>query len=80
MLDVLGVEGLVPHQCQDPTGGADHNVGAVAVEHLLVLLDADASKEHRGLDVVKVLAETLVLFVDLKSQLPVMDKRRVKKR
>ena len=41
---------------------------AVVLEHLLIFLDADATKEDRDLDVVKVLAETLVLLVDLKCQ------------
>ena len=71
MLDVLGVEGLVLHQSQDATGGPDHDVRAVVLQGLLVLLDADTTKEHRDLDVVKVLAESLVLLVDLEGQLPV---------
>ena len=44
---------------------------AVVLEHLLIFLDADATKEDRDLDVVKVLAEALVLLVDLKCQLSV---------
>ena len=71
MLDVLGVEGLVLHQSQDATRGPDHDVRAVVLQGLLVLLDADTTKEHGDLDVVKVLAESLVLFVDLEGQLPV---------
>ena len=70
MLEVLGVEGLVSNQGQDATGGAHHNVGAVVLQRLLVLLDGDATKEHRNLDIVEVLAKSLILLVDLKCQFP----------
>ena len=70
VLDVLGVEGLVLDQGQDSSGGTDHDVRAVVLQHLLILLDADTTKEDRDLDVVKVLTETLVLLVDLEGQLP----------
>ena len=69
MLDVLEVEGLVPAERQDPPRCAHHDVRAVGLHHLLVLLDADPSKEHGRLDVVEVLAEPLVLLVDLERQL-----------
>lgn len=69
MLDVLEVEGLVPAERQDPPGCAHHDVWAVGLHHLLILLDADPSKEHRRLDVVEVLAKPLVLLVDLECQL-----------
>ena len=70
MLDVLGVEGLVLDQGQDSPRGTHHDVRAVVLQHLLVLLDADTTKEDRDLDVVKVLAESLVLLVNLEGQLP----------
>ena len=70
VLDVLGVECLVLDQHQDPPWGTDHDVRAVVLQHLLVLLDADTTKEDRDLDIVKVLAETLVLLVNLEGQLP----------
>ena len=70
VLDVLGVEGLVLDKGQDSSRGTDHDVGAVVLQHLLILLDADTTKEDGDLDVVKVLAETLVLLVNLEGQLP----------
>ena len=72
MLYMLGVERLVLDKSQDATRSADDNVRAVVFEYLLVLLYADTTKEDGHLDVVKVLAEPLVLFVDLESQLPTM--------
>ena len=72
MLDVLSVEGLVLDQRQDTSGGTDHNVRAVVLQHLFILLNADTTKEDGDFDVVKVLAETLILFVDLEGQLPRM--------
>ena len=80
VLDVLEVEGLVSHQRQDAPGRAHHNVGTVGLEGLLVLLDGEPSKEHAHLHVVKVLAETLVLLVDLKRQLPGAGKKTNMKR
>ena len=70
MLDVLGVEGLVLDEGQDSSRSTDHNVWTVILQHVLVLLDTYTTKEDGDLDVVKVLAETLVLFVDLEGQLP----------
>ena len=70
VLDVLGVERLVLDQGQDPPRGTHHDVRAVVLQHLLVLLDADTTKEDGDLDVVKVLAETLVLLINLEGQLP----------
>ena len=69
MLDVLQVEGLVTAEGQDATGSPHHNVRAVALQHLLILLDADPTKEHGRLDVVEILTEPLVLLVDLERQL-----------
>lgn len=70
MLDVFEVECLVPDECQDPAWGTHHDVRAVGLHHLLILLDADAPEEHGRLDVVEVLAESLILLVDLEGQLP----------
>ena len=70
VLDVLEVEGLVSAEGQDAARCPHHDVGAVALHRLLILLDADPSKEHRRLDGVKVLTEPLVLLVDLERQLP----------
>ena len=72
MLDVFGVERLILDQSQDATGGTDHDVGAVVLEHLLILLYTDATEKDGDLDVVEVLAESLVLLVDLESQLSEM--------
>ena len=49
MLQVLEVELLAPHQRQDPAGGADHDVRAVGLEHLLVFGDRQAAEKHSGL-------------------------------
>ena len=72
VLYVLGVERLVLDKSQDAARSADDNVGAVVLQHFLVLLYTDTTKEDGHLDVVKVLAEPLVLFVDLEGQLPAM--------
>jgi hypothetical protein len=45
-------------------------VRAIVLQDLLILLDADATKEDRDFDIVEVLAEMLVLLVDLEGQLP----------
>lgn len=55
MLQVLGVEGFVPNQRQDPPGSAHNNVGAVVLQGLLILLDRDPTKENCDLDILKVL-------------------------
>ena len=70
VLYVLGVERLVLDESKDAARSANNDVGAVVLEHFLILLYAYTTKEDRHLDVVKVLAEPLVLFVNLESQLP----------
>ena len=70
MLDVLGVERLVLHKGKDAAGRTDHDVRAVVLQGLLILLDANTSKEDGDFDVVKVLAESLILLVYLEGQLP----------
>lgn len=74
MLQVLCVEGLVPNQRQHPPRCAHHNVRAVVLQCLLILLDGNAAKENRDFDVVKILAEPLVLLVNLKGQFPTQRK------
>lgn len=49
MLDVLQVELLASDQSKDPSGGADHNVGAVGLEHLLVLGDGETAEKYADL-------------------------------
>lgn len=78
MLDVLQVEGLVPTESQDAARSPDHNVRAVVLHHLLILLDADPAKENSRLCVVEVFAEPLILLVDLEGQLPVVKVDREK--
>ena len=76
MLRVLEVECPVPHQCQDPPRSAHHDVRTtVPLQRLLVLLDAHTTKEYRDTNVVKVFAESLILFVDLKRQLSTQTER-----
>ena len=71
VLDVFQVEGLLPDQSQDSSWCAHHNVGAVAMQGLLILLDVDASKEYSNLYIITILRKTLILLINLKSQLPV---------
>ena len=75
MLHVFQVEGLLPDQSQDSSWRAHHNVGAVAAQGLLILLDVDASKEHSNLHIITILRKTLILLINLKSQLPVVDEQ-----
>ena len=49
MLEIFQVELLAANESQDPTGSADHDVGAVALQHLLVLRDGEAAEEHGAL-------------------------------
>ena len=77
---MLCVECLVLDQSQDAAGSSNNNVRAVVLQNLLVLLNADATKEDRNFDVVKVLAESLVLFVDLKCQLSGMCEKHTQNR
>ena len=49
MLEVLEVQLLGADEGEDPAGGADHDVGAVALEHRLVLGDGQATEEHGAL-------------------------------
>ena len=69
MFDVLQVEGLVPAERHDPARSAHHYVGAAALHHLFILLDADPTEEHGCLHRVEILTETLILLVDLKGKL-----------
>ena len=81
MLRILEVECPVPHQCQDPPRSAHHNVRTtVPFQRLLILLDAHPTKEYRDTNVVKVFAESLILFVDLKRQLSTSINRENKTR
>ena len=64
------VEGLLPDQSQDSAWRAHHNVGAIGAQGLLILLDIDASKEHSNLHIITILRKTLILLINLKSQLP----------
>lgn len=69
MFDVLEVEAAVSTEGQDPARCSHDNVGAVALKGLLVLLDADSTKEDSRLHIVKVLAEPFILLVDLEGKL-----------
>ena len=69
MLDVLQVQGLVADQRQDASWRAHHDVGAVLLQDVLVLLDGHATEEHGRLDSGHVLGEALVLLADLEGQL-----------
>jgi hypothetical protein len=44
-------------------------VRAILLQDIFILLDGHSSKEHSYLDVVHVLAESLILFADLEGQL-----------
>lgn len=69
MLDVLQAKVLVPGESEDAARGPNHDVGAVLLQNLFVLLDVHASKEYSCLYCGHVLGETLVLFTDLEGQL-----------
>ena len=67
----LGQIKRFPHrrQIHDSARGAHDNVGHLGLEGLEVALDVDTAIEHAGLDIGEVLAEPLVLALNLKSQL-----------
>lgn len=46
MFDVTQVECLVACQCQDPARCSHHNVRTVLLQHLLIFLYRQPSKEH----------------------------------
>lgn len=69
MLDILQVKVLVPGESEDAAWGPNHNVRAVLLQDLFILLDGQATKEYRRLYRGHVLGETLVLFTDLEGQL-----------
>ena len=69
VLDVLNVQGLLPHQSQDTTGAADNNVRTVVPQLILILLDAHATEEDSCSYCWHVLLEPIVLFADLEGQL-----------
>ena len=50
MLQVLEVQLLAADEGEDPAGGADHDVWAVGLEHLLVLADGESAKEDGNLE------------------------------
>lgn len=70
VFDVLQIECLAATESKHPAGGADHDVGAVLLQDLLILLHGHAAEENGDLDIVHVLAESLVLLADLEGQLP----------
>ena len=70
VLDVLQDQGLPADQGQRAARRPDHNVGAVLLQHLLVLLDGHAAEEHGRSHRGHVLGEALVLLADLEGQLP----------
>lgn len=69
MLDVLQAEGLVPGESEDAARCSNNDVRAVLLQHLLILLDGQATKEYCCLYRGHVLRESLVLFTDLEGQL-----------
>ena len=69
VLDALEVEGLGADEAEDAARGADHDVRAVLLQGLLVLVDGHTAEEDGDLQVLHVLGETLVLLRDLEGQL-----------
>mmetsp|Transcript_31500 Transcript_31500/g.92397 ORF Transcript_31500/g.92397 Transcript_31500/m.92397 type:complete len:207 (-) Transcript_31500:60-680(-) len=69
MLDVIELEGLLLGKTEDAAGSADDDVRAVVLEDVAVGLDGDTAVEDGGLDLGKVLGETLVLVGDLEGKL-----------
>lgn len=69
MLDILQDEGLVPDEGQDAAWCSNNDVRAVLLQHILILLDGQATKEHCCFYCGHVLREALILFTDLEGQL-----------
>ena len=69
MLDVVELEGLLLGKAEDTAGSTNDDVGAVVLEDVAVGLDGDTTVEDSGLDLRKVLGETLVLVSDLEGKL-----------
>ena len=69
VLDMLEIKCFLACQSQYSARCANDNVWAVGLEGLLVLLDADATKEHWNFDVIHVFRKSFILFRDLKGQL-----------
>merc|ERR1719507_2643923 len=70
VLQILQRKLLGSDQSQNPARGAGHNVGAVVLQHLLVLGNGKSSEEHTNLDCREELAEPLIFLADLERQLP----------
>ena len=69
VLDMLQVESASSGQCQDTSRSTDNNVRAILFDRLLVLLDANATKENSNLYSRHVFTKALVFLTDLKGQL-----------
>ena len=50
MFEVLQGKFLAPDESEDPARRANHDVGAVSLQDLLVLGDSQASEEHSNLE------------------------------
>lgn len=72
VFDVLEAEGLVADESEDTPRRPHHNVWAVLLHHLLVLLDGQAAEEHCHLHRGHILGEAFILFTDLEGQLTCM--------
>mmetsp|Transcript_67163 Transcript_67163/g.108167 ORF Transcript_67163/g.108167 Transcript_67163/m.108167 type:complete len:319 (+) Transcript_67163:368-1324(+) len=60
---------LLPHEAQQATRSANHNLRRVGLQHLLVLGDGSASVNHSALHVREVLGKAVELVLDLVGQL-----------
>lgn len=69
MFDVLQAEALLDDECADTPRSSNNDVRAILFQDLLILLNGQATKEHRHLNGGHVLGETLILFANLEGQL-----------
>mmetsp|Transcript_74620 Transcript_74620/g.129468 ORF Transcript_74620/g.129468 Transcript_74620/m.129468 type:complete len:276 (-) Transcript_74620:8-835(-) len=61
---------LVSQESQHAAGSADHDMGAIILQHLLVLGNGYSSIDHAHLHICEVLCESVKFVLDLISQLP----------
>ena len=69
MLDVFEIERTLSGKRQDTSGSTDHNVRAILLEGLFILLNGHATEKDGCLDVWHVLGESVILLGDLERQL-----------
>ena len=69
MLDLIEIQGFLPHELQNTPGGSNHNVGAIVLAHVLVQGNLDSTIENGSLDSWQIFREPLVLVSNLEGKL-----------